>query len=82
MQRFYKIKRNPDGYLNEYKTTLVSKGFTQRYGIDYEQTYNPLTKMGTVSSIFSIATNDRMHLTQLDVCLEFLFGTLHDAIYA
>ncbi|GBL82718.1 Retrovirus-related Pol polyprotein from transposon TNT 1-94 [Araneus ventricosus] len=77
----YKIKKNPDGSIDKYKARLVAKGFTQRYGIDYEQTYSPVTKIATVRSILSIAANERMHLTQFDVCSAFLYGKLDEAIY-
>ncbi|GBO30829.1 Retrovirus-related Pol polyprotein from transposon TNT 1-94 [Araneus ventricosus] len=77
----YKIKKNPDGSIDKYKARLVAKGFTQRYGIDYEQTYRPVTKMATVRSILSIAANERMDLTQFDVCSALLYGKLDEAIY-
>jgi hypothetical protein len=38
----YKIKRKSDGSLDRYKTSLVAKGFKQRYGLDYEDIFSPL----------------------------------------
>ena len=38
----YKIKFNVDGIIKRHKDGLVSKGFTRRYGIDYEETCAPI----------------------------------------
>jgi hypothetical protein len=40
----YKIKHNADGYVSIYKTILVTKGYAQTYGIDYEKTYSLVQK--------------------------------------
>ncbi len=40
----YKVKHNVDGSVSKYKARLVAKGYAQTYGIDYEETYNPVAK--------------------------------------
>ncbi len=52
----YKVKHNVDGSMNRYKTRLVTKGYAQTYGIDYEETYSPVAKMTNVSAIIVMAT--------------------------
>ena len=44
----FTMKLNPDGSINRYKSRLVAKGYTQKYGIDYEDTFAPVAKMNTI----------------------------------
>ena len=44
----YKVKTNSDSSLEHYKPRLVAKGFSQEYGIDYEETFAPVSKMTIV----------------------------------
>ncbi len=52
----YKVKHNAYGYVSKYKIRLVAKGYAQTYGIDYEETYSPITKMTIVRVIIVMAT--------------------------
>lgn len=77
----YKVHKNPDGSVVKYKARLVSKGFTQQFGVKYEQTFTLVTKLGTVRPILSFAANEEMHLTEFDVCSAFLYGTREKSTY-
>jgi hypothetical protein len=77
----YKIKHNADGSMNRYKARLVTKGYAQTYGIDYEETYNPIAKMTTVRVIIAMATTKGWSLHQMDVNNVFLHGDLQKEVY-
>ncbi|GFS54006.1 retrovirus-related Pol polyprotein from transposon TNT 1-94 [Trichonephila clavipes] len=77
----YRLKTNPDGSINKYKARLVARGFSQRQGIDYSETYSPVAKLGTIRTVLSIAAEERMHLTQFDVSTAFLYGDLEETIF-
>lgn len=77
----YKIKTNADGSVDKFKARLVIKGFSQRKGIDYNQTFSPVARTSTIRTVLSVAANEGMKLAQIDVSTAFLYGELEETIY-
>jgi hypothetical protein len=63
----YALKQDLDGKIKRYKARLVVRGYSQTYGIDYDETFAPVAKMSTVRTLISCAANFNWPLYQLDV---------------
>lgn len=60
---------------------MVAKGFTQKEGIDYKETYSPVLKYSTLKLLFAIGVNLDLNITHLDVTTAFLNGKLKEIVY-
>ena len=61
----FTLKYKADGTFDRHKTTLVAKGFTQAYDVDYSKTFSPIAKLNTVR-VLSVAVNKDWPLYQLN----------------
>lgn len=77
----YRYKPAAKGKSGRYKARLVVKGFTQRAGIDYEETFSPVVKFGSIRSILTVAAAMGMKLAQFDIKTAYLNGDLTEEIY-
>ena len=51
----YKIKHAADGSIEKYRARFVVRGFTQKEGIDYDETFSPVSRYTTIRTIISLA---------------------------
>jgi hypothetical protein len=77
----YKVKQKADGSIERHETLLVAKGFDQRCGIDYTETFSPVTKPAMVRLVLAIAVHFNWPICQLDIFNPFLHGNLQEDVY-
>jgi hypothetical protein len=74
-------KLRADDSFDRYKARWVLRGFTQRLGVDYDKTFNPVVKPATVRTVLFIAVSRNWPIQQLDVKNAFLHDTLTETVY-
>jgi hypothetical protein len=78
----FKHKCRPDGSFNKYKVRWVVRGFTQRAGVDFGETFTPVIKSGTICTVLTSTANRNWHVNQLDVSNAFLHGNLVEQVFS
>jgi hypothetical protein len=74
----FKIKHGVDAEIERYKAKLVAKGFTQTFGVDYNETFAPVAKFVLIRCVLALTTIEDMEIHQMDVKIAFLNGDLEE----
>jgi len=77
----FKIKYDSQGNISTYKARLVARGFEQREGIDYNETFSPTIKYRSLRLMQALAAALGYCVRQIDIGNAFLYGTLKETIY-
>ena len=77
----FKTKHSVDGSIEKYKAIFVAHGFSQKEGIEYEETFAPIVRYTSNRTILSLASNMKWKLHQTDVKTSFLNGLIEEEVY-
>ena len=74
----YKVKFSADGSVEKCKARFVARGFSQKEGIDYDETFAPVARYSSIRVIISLASVMGWKLHQMDVKTAFLNGEIEE----
>jgi hypothetical protein len=77
----FKIKHAANGSIEKYKAGFVACGFSQKEGIDYEETFSPVSRYTSIRTIIALATKMKWKLHQMDMKTAFLNGVIEEEVY-
>lgn len=75
----FRIKDEPTGMI--YKSRLCAKGCSQRYQIDYSETFSPTVRYDSVRIILTEVCQHDLEMIQFDIKTAFLYGDITENIY-
>lgn len=77
----FKIKHAADGSIEKHKARFVAWGFSQKEGIDYDETFAPIARYTSVRTLLAIAAAKGWKVNQMDVKTSFLNGEIEEEVY-
>lgn len=77
----YKTKLKENGEIDKYKARLVTKGYKQKYGVDYKEIFALVVRLDTVKLVVALAAQSSWPIFQMDVKSTFLYGDLKEQVF-
>ena len=70
-----------DSSVEKCKARFVARGFSQKEGIDYDETFTPVARYSSIRAIISLASVMGWKLHQIDVKTAFLNSEIEEDVY-
>nr|GEY87129.1 hypothetical protein [Tanacetum cinerariifolium] len=80
MKWLWKNKRNKENTVIRNKSHLVAKGYAQKKGLDFEESFTPVARLEAVRLFIAYATHKSFTVYQMDVKTAFLYGPLKEEV--
>lgn len=77
----FNIKQKPDGEISRFKARLCARGFAQKQGIDYTDTFSPTVTYDSIRILLAMAVQREYEVMQFDVKTAFLNGEFKENVY-
>ena len=77
----YKIMHAAYSSIDKYKARFVARGFSQKEGIDYEETFALVARYTSIGLVLSLVAVMKWKIHQMDVKTAFLNGVVEEEVY-
>ncbi|KAG8503365.1 hypothetical protein CXB51_001337 [Gossypium anomalum] len=77
----FKTKKDANGNVERYNARVTAKGYTQKEGIDFTETFSPVSSKDSFRIIIALVAHFDLELHQMDVKTAFLNGDIEETIY-
>jgi hypothetical protein len=77
----YKAKKNDMGIITKHKARLVTKGYVQHQGVDFEDVFAPVAQLESVRLLLALATSEGWIVHHMDMKSAFLNDVLKEEVY-
>ena len=75
------MKHSANGSIEKYKARFIARGFSQKEGIDYEETFSPVARYTSIRTVIALEAKNKWKLHQMDVKIAFLNGLIEEEVY-
>nr|GFC02880.1 Gag-Pol polyprotein [Tanacetum cinerariifolium] len=77
----WKNKRDEENTVIRNKSRLVAKGYAQKEGVDFEESFAPVARLEAVRLFIAYAAHKSFTIYQMDVKTVFLYGPMKEEVY-
>nr|GEZ83144.1 Gag-Pol polyprotein [Tanacetum cinerariifolium] len=77
----WKNKRDEDNTVIRNKSRLVAKGYGQKEGVDFEESFAPVARLEAIRLFIAYAAHKSFTIYQMDIKTAFLYGLLKEEVY-
>nr|GEW99137.1 Gag-Pol polyprotein [Tanacetum cinerariifolium] len=81
MNWLWKNKRDEENIVIQNKYRLVAKGYAQKEGVNFEESFAPVARLEAVRLFIAYAAHKSFTVYQIDVKTAFLYGPLKEEVY-
>ena len=77
----FKEKVIEEGVVERYKARIVAQCFSQKFGLDYDETFCPVVHFESVHTVIALSVQHSIRIHQLDITAAFLNGDLQEEVF-
>ena len=77
----FRIKQDSSGKILKYRARLVAQGFTQMYGVDFQDTFAPVARLSSIRTVIALAASEDWELHQMDVKSAYLNSPIDTPVF-